>query len=48
MNDAFMGVLFKAWEKSILGKDQPIAYDNGNAKTKVKSAIKITSEYIFI
>ena len=41
MNDAFMGVLFKAWEKSILGKDQPIAYDNGNAKTKVKSAIKI-------
>lgn len=44
MNNAFMGVMFKAWEKSILGQGESVVYDydsSKKAKTLVKSAIKL-------
>lgn len=36
-----MDALFKAWESSILGKEQALSYDTNNPKEKVKKAIKL-------
>ena len=36
-----MRVLYKAWEKSILGQGQRISYASGDTKNKVRAAIKL-------
>lgn len=41
MNNPYMDALFKAWESSILGKEQALSYDTNNPKEKVKKAIKL-------
>ena len=40
MTNPYMKVLFKAWEKSILGQSQRISYVSGDTKNKVRAAIK--------
>lgn len=41
MSSPFMNALFKAWEISILGKDQALSYNSSNPKEEVKRAIKL-------
>lgn len=41
INNPFMSVLYRAWEKSILGQGQRISYDSGDIKNKVRAAIKL-------
>ena len=40
MTNPYMKVLFKAWEKSILGQSQRISYVSGDTNNKVRAAIK--------
>ena len=41
MTNPYMKVLFRAWEDSIIGKDQVLFYDSNNPREKVKTAIKL-------
>lgn len=41
MSEPFMNALFKAWEISILGKNQSLSYNSSNPKEEVKRAIKV-------
>lgn len=41
VNNPIMSVLYKAWEKSILGQGQRISYVSGGTKNKVRAAIKL-------
>lgn len=41
VNNPIMRVLYKAWEKSILGQGQRISYASGDTKNKVRAAIKL-------
>ena len=40
VNNPIMNMLFKAWEKSILGQSQRISYVSGDTNNKVRAAIK--------
>lgn len=41
MSEPFMNALFKAWEISILEKNQLLSYNSSNPKEEVKKAIKV-------
>ena len=41
INNPLMSVLYKAWEKSILGQSQRISYVSGDTKNKVRAALKL-------